>query len=227
MELSHSPKQEPLIFITPIEQEQIDNWRPYSKICGFNPTDCVQTSLGFLNLIDENVGKQQSILHNYIKKGTRISEIVYLLEQKYTDSKFYVKEFDINENLYNNILSKIPLSHATLGLFANEDKNGHAVVIAKSNENSLVIIDPQYELMEPIRTYAEFMTNFANKYNYKNLLLFQYKSKRTPKKRTTKRKRSSNPIKKQSSYEKQTKKQRIVKSKKPVKTLRRDTKSRR
>ena len=211
---SQTPKHIPMIFVTPINQDQITHWKPYSNIeHKITPQDCVQTSLGFLNLIDQHVGYQQSKLHNYIKKGTGIPEIIFLLEQKYKHLQFSKISFNTNAFLYH-ILSNIPQGHGTLGLFSTKHLTGHAVVIAKSAENELVIIDPQSSVINPIRTYEEFMSNYVNKNNFISLIIFQYKLKKSPKSKskTLKRKRSPNSIRKNKSHEKSSKKRRVKKS---------------
>ena len=195
-----SNKQSSQVKSFKITDEQLNNWKPLDKNHQ-SPTDCVINVLSFFNIFDEEMAKNLSTLKNQSKTGTGIAEIIYFLKIKFPSDRFIKEDGELNtdedKNIVFNDLNRIILkSHGIIGLFHGKGHSiGHAIIIAKSKDDRLVILDPQQSSISIISSFSEFNNYITiNKYNKLSTITYSVSPNKKNRSNTLKRQRQDTTI---------------------------------
>ena len=171
-----------------ISEKQFQTWMPYRNISSCDSKhDCVQNTMTLLNLLSPRRGQVLSYIHNSKKLGTSTDEIIDFLDMEYPAYKFTMSSvLNLDEKTYNELVNKLPQSHATLVLLKRESAEGHAVVIAKNYSNKVFVFDAQLQLVHNISDYIEFY-NYVEKHKFSKMMHLLGKSKTEKEKEKKKR----------------------------------------
>jgi hypothetical protein len=125
-------------------------------------TDCVENTLNFLGVITSN---KASMLQGCRKYETKLSEILDLLKERYSNYSFFE-----TSKPFSFLIDNLPPNTATFGGLLNPPGRGHAVIFVKDNVGNLYLVDRQQNvkfLNDNIDKYLKFM-------NYDNKLVMVY-----------------------------------------------------
>lgn len=128
--------------VTRISNYILNNWSPL--LCHSN--DCVSNACTFLGIED------RTIMHSFAQRyphGVPISDLIHSLDMHYNTSHYELpfivlhnQLFRVNTSLSDELL--IEPGYATIGLlYSNIATSNHAVVIARSDDNNIILLDPQ------------------------------------------------------------------------------------
>jgi hypothetical protein len=123
----------------PISQEMLNNWVPFHPVCDLHNTDCVASSLAFLDVIPRNVYERASAILNTTRSAVSEQEIITMLPR----FEFYENNANIID--FESMKKIIPKSSGTIVFILNVNPRnlGHAVILAHNNNDNIVIIDSQ------------------------------------------------------------------------------------
>ena len=169
----------------PITDAQVRNWRPISG----NRTseyDCTINVLRFFDLIDNNTSTHLSSLRNDVRQGTSYAEVKFLLSVKYPGSEFRAR--NITDNFINVFRNIVP-GHAIFSVWHRPDNSGHAVIIAKTSTDDMVILDPQKNNLEFING-LDNLNDWARRDGYNQVFAYYFRNAIVRQNPTPKRRRS-------------------------------------
>jgi len=149
------------IIQTPVSPED------FNKTC-LNPqvpledrTDCVITSLFFLNFLDKTIATNRSDFVNKLtglNEEQVIREVYFSNKSKITKMSCYNLPTDRKPIFLNELLNGLKVGNGTIVLFKHET-GGHSVAILRNTDDEIVIIDLQvgveYESLEEIDGFLE------------------------------------------------------------------------
>jgi len=128
--------------VTKISNNMLDNWTPLH--CHTN--DCVSNTCTFLGI------EERTIMHSFAQRyphGVPIYDLISSLDMHYNtphhEYPFIILHnhlFRVNTSLSDELL--IEPGYATIGLlYSNIGTSNHAVVIARADDNNIILLDPQ------------------------------------------------------------------------------------
>merc|ERR1711976_935700 len=118
------------IYKKKVSDEMLRNWILPVQPSG---TNCAETAFVFFGLIT-----QQECVLSRTNHGKSINDVTNTLIQRALE-RFDFKRVELNEEL----IRKIQPNYMTMALLQRYNNIGHVVSLAVSEENQLVLIDPQ------------------------------------------------------------------------------------
>ena len=153
-----------VLHTTRITSDKLNEWKSI-EYCDKTKerTNCVENVLQFLEIISPYLARQRSILHENIEednKGTSINDISQFLNEK---TKYNVLPKIVDKANLSKILERdLDIKHGTILLLLRKHAMGHAVVIARYDENNILIIDPQMQHIINITSPSNFINYLTN-----------------------------------------------------------------
>lgn len=179
-----------------ISNEQINQWNCLNKDVPREETyDCTINSMTFLDLIERNTAENYAKDINLLKSGVSDKQIVNELHKIFsneTENRSYkIKDLGLDSEWKRKIKNKLGKNYSTVGLFHRQSTIGHAVVLAKNEQDVLLIFDPQQQMY-----YADvdgIVDKYIKSQKFVNLSLI-YNTKTGRKQETTVQLRKKNQL---------------------------------
>jgi hypothetical protein len=185
-----------------ISNEKINQWNCLNKdVPREERYDCTINSMTFLDLIERDTAENYAKDINLLKSGVSDTQIVHELHKIFSNESenrsYKIKHLGLDTEWKRKIKNKLGKNDSTVGLFHRQSTIGHAVVLAKNEDNILFIFDPQQQMYYP--DVDSIVDKYIKSQKFVNLSLI-YNTKTGRKQETTvqlRKKKQLQPSKKQ------------------------------